>query len=70
MALVQEKNGGPYSKDDRGKRQNEVFRLHFELGYPATKIADLATNRLRNSPYVILNELLVRNYEDPTENFV
>ena len=33
------------------------------------QIADLAINRLRNSPYAILNELLVRNYEDPTENF-
>jgi len=41
VALVEEKNGGPYSKDEREKRQNEVFRLHFEFGYPATKIADL-----------------------------
>ena len=41
MALVQEKNGGPYSRDDREKRQNEVFRLHFEFGYPATRIAEL-----------------------------
>ena len=41
MALAQEKKGGPYSKDEREKRQNEVFRLHFEYGYFATKIADL-----------------------------
>lgn len=41
MALVQEKKGGPYSKDEREKRQKEVFRLHFEFGYSATKIADL-----------------------------
>ncbi|PIW32608.1 MAG: hypothetical protein COW27_03490, partial [Nitrosopumilales archaeon CG15_BIG_FIL_POST_REV_8_21_14_020_37_12] len=41
MALAQEKRGGPYSKDEREKRQKEVFRLHFEFGYPATKIADL-----------------------------
>ena len=31
--------------------------------------ADLVVNRLRNTPYVILNELLDRNYEDPTEGF-
>jgi len=41
VALVQEKKGGPYSKDEREKRQKEVFRLHFEYGYYATRIADL-----------------------------
>jgi len=39
MALVQEKKGGPYSKQEQQKRQNEVYRLHFEFGYPAVKIA-------------------------------
>lgn len=29
--------------------------------------ADLAVDRLRNSPLKVLTELLVRNYEDPTE---
>jgi hypothetical protein len=29
--------------------------------------ADLAVDRLRNSPIRILTELFVRNYEDPTE---
>ena len=33
------------------------------------QMAALAVNRLRNSPYAILTELLVRNYDDPTENF-
>ena len=41
MALVQEKKGGPYSKDEREKRQAEVSRLHFEFGYSALKISDL-----------------------------
>jgi len=41
MALVQEKKGGPYSKDEREKRQTEVSRLHFEFGYSALKISDL-----------------------------
>jgi|CXWL01.1.fsa_nt_gi hypothetical protein len=32
------------------------------------QMADLAVNRIRNSPYTILSELLVRNYDDPTEH--
>ncbi|WP_428325399.1 hypothetical protein [Nitrosopumilus sp.] len=35
------KRGGPYSKDEKIKRQNEVYRLHFEYGYSARKIAEL-----------------------------
>ncbi|HUL14338.1 MAG TPA: hypothetical protein VLT63_00030 [Candidatus Acidoferrum sp.] len=35
------KKGGPYDKHHRQKRRNEVYRLHFENGYPARRIADL-----------------------------
>ena len=35
------KKGGPYSKNDKEKRMNEVYRLHFEYGYSARKIAEL-----------------------------
>ena len=35
------KKGGPYSKEEQEKRKNEVYRLHFEYGYSARKIADL-----------------------------
>lgn len=35
------KKGGPYSKNDKDKRMNEVYRLHFEYGYSARKIAEL-----------------------------
>ena len=35
------KRGGPYSKDEKLKRQNEVYRLHFEYGYSARKISEL-----------------------------
>ena len=35
------KSGGPYNKQERLARRNEVFRLHFEYGYPAVKIADM-----------------------------
>lgn len=37
----EKKSGGPYSKKERQKRQSEVFRLHFELGYSARKISDM-----------------------------
>ena len=39
MALVSEKKGGPYPKNEKVKRQNEVFRLHFDLGYSAVRIS-------------------------------
>jgi len=32
---------GPYSKQQLEKRRNEVYRLHFEYGYSARKIAQL-----------------------------
>ena len=35
------KGGGPYTKKQRLDRRNEVLKLHFEYGYPATKIASL-----------------------------
>ena len=39
--LEKKKTGGPYPKDERVKRQNEVSRLHFEYGYSATKISEM-----------------------------
>jgi len=35
------KKGGPYNKNQRRHRRNEVFRLHFEYGYSAMKIAEM-----------------------------
>jgi hypothetical protein len=35
------KKGGPYSKDEKTKRLDEVYRLHFEYGYSARKISEL-----------------------------
>jgi len=34
------KKGGPYTKQEIIDRKNEVYRLHFEYGYSARKIAD------------------------------
>lgn len=36
-----QKRGGPYNKNDRAKRQAEVYRLHVELSYSAPKIAEM-----------------------------
>ena len=42
MALVQvEKKGGPYTKKEQDERRNEVFKLHFEKRYSATKISEI-----------------------------
>jgi len=35
------KLGGPYTKLETNNRQKEVFRLHFEIGYPAVKISEM-----------------------------
>ena len=35
------KNGGPYTKNDRKKRRDEVFRLHMSQGYSAVKISQI-----------------------------
>lgn len=35
------KKGGPYTQTQRDQRRQEVYRLHFEYGYPAKKIAEL-----------------------------
>jgi len=39
MALVQKK-GGPYTKSEKRKRLEEVYKLHFDYGYSARKIAE------------------------------
>ena len=41
MAQVQEKKGGPYTKNEKMKRQNEVYKLHFEHGYSAVRISEM-----------------------------
>lgn len=38
---IQSKKGGPYSKNDQQRRQAEVYRLHFDHGYSALKIAEM-----------------------------
>lgn len=35
------RKGGPYTKDEKDKRMNEVYKLHFDYGYSARKISEL-----------------------------
>ncbi len=35
------KKGGPYTKSEKDKRRDEVYRLHFEYSYSARKISEL-----------------------------
>jgi len=35
------RRGGPYSKHDKITRRNEVYRLYFDYGYSARKIAEV-----------------------------
>ena len=42
MALAEEiKKGGPYTKKEQDERRQEVFKLHFEKGYSASKIFEM-----------------------------
>ena len=41
QTMPNSKKGGPYSKNERDFRRKEVYRLHFDYGYSARKIAEL-----------------------------
>ena len=41
QTIPNSKKGGPYSKKERDSRRKEVYRLHFDYGYSARKIAEL-----------------------------
>ena len=40
-SLHHKKRGGRYTKDEKRKRRDEVYRLHFDYGYSARKISEL-----------------------------
>jgi len=41
QTIPNSKKGGPYPKHVKKERRNEVFKLHFDYGYSARKIADM-----------------------------
>ena len=72
MELEQEKKGGPYSKDEREKRQKEVSRLHFEFGYSAIKISDLMkiNRNTINADIKCLYSNIKEELKQDNENFI
>ena len=70
--IQNEKEGGPYTKDERTKRQNEVARLHFEYGYSAVKIAEMikVNRNTINSDIKYLYSRIKEELRQNTENFV
>lgn len=66
----QRRKGGPYSKHQRNKRREEVYRLHFDYGYRASKIAKLM-NVNRNTinhdlRFCYVEAIKNNNYGDPS----
>lgn len=59
--IPRHKKGGPYSKNKRQARRNEVYRLYFEYGYSARKIAELM-NYNRNTILSDLDHLYVDRF--------
>lgn len=60
------KKGGPYNKKERALRRQEIYRLHFERGYPAIKIADfMKINRNTiNSDIRFWYSVLAKDWKD------
>ena len=38
---LESKKDGPYTKHEQERRRDKVFKIHFEYGYPAVRIAKL-----------------------------
>jgi hypothetical protein len=54
----------PYTKIQRKERRDEVYRLHFDIGMPATRIAELMKvdrNTINNDLKILYNKA-VRDY--------
>src|SRR3989304_1897042 len=54
------KKGGPYSKNDKDARRDEVYRLHFNYGYSARKLSD-SEARTHNKTIRWVNSFMKRN---------
>ena len=55
----------PYTKMQRKERRNEVYKLHFEHGMPATRIAELmkVDRNTINNDLKILYKKAIRNHD-------
>lgn len=64
MAQIAEKKGGPYTKNNQQRRRAEVYRLHFEYGYSASKISEMMRVN-RNT----INSDIKHEYEKMSKEF-
>ena len=62
------KSKAPYTKAERIERRKEVFRLHLELGYPGSEIANLM-KRDPNTIYSDIKAILKRLYKESNLSF-
>jgi hypothetical protein len=72
--MPKDRSRGPYSKQEKYLRQNEVHRLHFEYGYSARKISELM-NVNRNTingdiSYWYSKITSTHNFIDPEMNII
>ncbi len=67
MAL-ESKKSGPYTKPEQEKRRDEVFKLHFEYGYPAVRIAKML-NVNRNTINEDIKYLYSEMYDEDKATF-
>ncbi len=66
------KKFAPYTKGQRAARRKKVYRLHFELGYPAVRIAELMKvdkNTINNDIQLLYKELGKEFNKIPYEEF-
>lgn len=67
------RKGGRYGKKNRQERRNEVYRLHFSLGYSARKIADLMKinrNTINNDVRFLYSQLKKNLDEIDSESLI
>jgi hypothetical protein len=73
QTMSKSRKGGRYSKKNRQERRNEVYRLHFSLGYSARKISDLIKinrNTINNDVKFLYSQLKKNLNELDSESLI
>jgi len=63
----------PYTKIQRKERREEVYRLHFERGMPATRIAEMMKvdrNTINNDLKILYNKAIKNNSEESFSDII
>jgi len=64
QTISKSKKGGPYSKEQRESRRNEVYKLYFDYGYSGRRIAEM----MKVNRNTILGDIMFW-YNQVTKNF-